>query len=193
MVREIVGAMVILCVACGGNSAPPNTASSGTSSTSAPASGGSSVAGEKGTSQTAQPAASLSMEAKRAMKHFQEDQMPWFLGEIKRVCGYDITVDVDWSTFTTDESIRSLGSNRGVGSSNEMAEGFHTLCRDAVGKDAMKTKVTKISFKNISDKANKKIYLEGKVLHVDGAWTSKELIEGTFPSSAYSTYLTKQL
>lgn len=169
-------AMIILGVtmACGGASAAPTKLQAG-----------------GGTGVTGTPPAAMGVEAKRHMKHFQDDILPGEMKRFKDSCGYDVAVDVDWASFGNDvERIRGLSSNRGLA---ELNDAFKAMCKDQIGKDGVKGKIQRLSFKNIADKANKKMVLESNVFKIECSYDTKALIEGTFPSSAYRSYLEKQL
>lgn len=175
--------MVILGVtmACGGASAAPKATKTSSATPLA----------VTGTGATGTPPASMGVEAKRHMKHFQDDILPAEVKKFKESCGFEIPVDVDWESFGNDaDRIRGLSSNRGL---TELNEAFSKICKDQIGKDGVKAKIQRLSFKNIADKANKKMILENGVFKIDGAYDLKALTEGTFPSSAYRSYLEKQL
>ena len=141
------------------------------------------------TSSSSAPAA-MGVEAKRQMKHFQDDILPAELKKFKESCGFDIAVDVDWDSFGNDaDRIRGVSSNRGL---KELNEAFSKICRDQIGKDGVKSRIQRLAFKNIADRANKKMTLENGVFKIECAYDLKALTEGTFPSSAYRSYLEKQ-
>jgi len=144
-----------------------------------------------GGASAAPPKTEMGVEAKRAMKHFQDDIVPAEVKRFKESCGFEIPVDVDWDSFGNDaDRIRGLSSNRGL---TELNEAFSKICKDQIGKDGVKAKIQRLSFKNIADRANKQMTLETGVFKVECAYDLKALTEGTFPSSAYRSYLEKQL
>jgi len=177
-------ALIVAVTACGSaaSAAPPKTRSVASATPLA----------ATGSGATGQPPAAMGVEAKRQMKHFQDEVLPRELARFKASCGYEVAVDVDWESFGNDaERIRGLSSNRGFGS--ELNEGFHHVCKDQIGKDGVQKQIKRISIKNIADKANKKMVLEAGVFRLELALDIKLLIEGTFPSGAYRSYLEKTL
>jgi hypothetical protein len=185
---SIVMVALGMTMACGGASASPEAKSPKTTSTSAAAPAPLAVTG---TGATATPPAEMGIEAKRSMKHFQDEILPKEMAKFKTSCGIEIPVDVDWESFGNDaERIKGLSSNRGLA---ELNEAFSKICKDQIGKDGVKAKIQRLAFKNTADKANKKMALENGAFKIDGAYDPKALTDGTFPSSAYRSYLEKQL
>jgi hypothetical protein len=140
---------------------------------------------------SAQPHTEMGVEAKRHMKHFKDDIVPAEMKRFKESCGFEVAVDVDWDSFGNDaDRIRGLSSNRGLA---ELNEAFHHLCKDQIGKDGVKAKIKRIAFRNIADRANKKMVLEKDVFKIECAYDLKALTEGTHSSATYRSYLEKQL
>lgn len=182
-------------VACGGANAavrdgastpasasPPDSSASATTATSA------SAAGPGGTAVSAAPPATMTLEAKKEMKyaqdHFNERMRP-----VRERCGMNLRVDIDWASFGSDiVALKVLGTNRGIG---EAAMAIGGLCRDAVGKEAITTKLKRIELRNVSGATSKKLSFAAGVLRIDGSY--KDNVEGTFHSDDYTKLLEKNL
>ncbi|MBI3272390.1 MAG: hypothetical protein HYZ53_25585 [Planctomycetes bacterium] len=102
----------------------------------------------------------MGLQEERAKKEALEKWLPARQKEVNEVCGGNIPLEVDWATFATDaKGISWLENNGPV----IVARGFRRICKDDLGKEAIRNAVKKILFKNITDPKAKKMSLEGGV------------------------------
>lgn len=87
--------------------------------------------------------------------------------EVQDISGAPIKYEVDWNTFENDlKGIQWLENN----GPNEVSKAFRMVCKDQLGKDAVKGAVKKVVFKNAKDAKDKKLSLAKGVLEVQGAF-----------------------
>jgi hypothetical protein len=158
-------------IACGGSPAPSSPAGSN----AAPQVTGSTL--------TAPPPEGMGVGAQRRMKNLQEKIIPDYGAELKTACGFDIPIDVDWTSFSKlhgktckdgseetpcdEAALYGLGNNYSLG---YVVTGVTSHCSDKIGKDAVKKKVKRIYVKAVEKSADKSIELKDGTFAVQSAW-----------------------
>jgi hypothetical protein len=123
----------------------------------------------------------MGLAEKRLAKQIQEQDMPNFQYKIKNPTGFEPELDILWYTFTAyDEYPLTRLQNTIL---PESVEGFQSICRDDLGKEALAGVLKTIRLENTDDQNAVTLTFEGGVL-----FYKVQLAGGT-----YSRYSTKQI
>lgn len=128
----------------------------------------------------------MGLEEKRWLKTHQTETLPKYQAELKELSGCDITYEVDWDSFASDlEAMQNL-EYQGFG---RFHDAMRSICRDEVGKEAVREGIKKVKVKNVDDPAKKKVTLSGGVVEYFAAWGKS----GYFTDSEIISVLEKGL
>lgn len=109
------------------------------------------------------------LETKRMQENIKE-KITKDKAKFKELCGYDVDVDVDWTSFGHNKAaLEGLWSNLGV---ERMVDSFKGVCTDKTGKDAVKSKVKKLRAVNVADKSKVKATVSGGTFNAELDWQS---------------------
>ena len=81
--------------------------------------------------------------------------------ELKEICGGAVPYEVDWSSFETDAKGIEWLENNGP---QQVSMAFRGICRDEVGKQAVREGVKKVVLKNAAKVEEKAVSFAGGVL-----------------------------
>jgi len=113
--------------------------------------------------------ADLSLDAQRTEKEMQEQKVAPAQARIKAAAGTNIPIHVDWNSFVDSSHMQYIGAATG-----QTATAIESICKDAMGKKAVASKVKSIDIRRSApheaDKADFK----------DGMVKINESFEGTW-------------
>jgi hypothetical protein len=108
----------------------------------------------------------MGLEEKRWIKEMKDETVPKYMAALKEIVGFDLPFEVDWDSYSKDlEGLRNL-EYQGM---DRINSAFREICRDDIGKDAVKESIKKIILKNIDDPSKKGITLEKGVVTINFA------------------------
>jgi hypothetical protein len=108
----------------------------------------------------------MGLEEKRWIKEMKDETVPKYMAALKEIVGFDLPFEVDWDSYSKDlEGLRNL-EYQGL---DRITSAFREICKDDIGKDAVKESIKKISLKNIDDPSKKGITLEKGVVTINFA------------------------
>jgi len=181
----VVGFVSVVLVACGGGAATAEPRTAGAGGGAAAPGGATTTAGDgagsAGGSQGATPNTDApppsktpvgpqlsELEAKRVIALVNEE-MPEHKKKLKEICGTDIDIQIDWASFGRDKvGLERLRGNWGV---QLLVDSFRKVCKDQLGKDAVKAKIKTVKAINVADKANVKATVAGGAFTAELTWS----------------------
>jgi hypothetical protein len=112
------------------------------------------------------------LEEKRMQQDYTKTKIPEAVARVKEVCGADIKIEVDWGSFKEKAAFESFeyALTQSVGALEE-------VCKDDIGKEAVKKDVKKIAIKNVTDAKDVKTSFKGGTVNVH--FNFKEGASGT--------------
>ena len=93
----------------------------------------------------------MGLAERRATKDFQENIFPELQTALNEAAGFEVNIEVDWSSIAEDGMSHLYDSAWSKVFFNPVVEGFKEICTDNSGSDALKESLTKISLCNASD------------------------------------------
>jgi hypothetical protein len=109
----------------------------------------------------------MGLEEKRWLAQERDEVMPEAQRALREIAGCELTYVVDWDSFANDlEALQNL-QHQGFGRINDA---FRDLCRDDVGKSAVKDALDSVHLQNLADPAEKSVTLADRTVRVRAAW-----------------------
>jgi hypothetical protein len=113
----------------------------------------------------------MGLEEKRRLAAIRENHAPRFQSELKTAAGMDLPFEINMATFPENKVVLDCYDyyfeSYGPGL---VVKVFKDLCKDNLGKDAVKEKIKKVVFENTAkspdDKGHKEIKLENGTLFI---------------------------
>jgi len=96
---------------------------------------------------------------KRLIKEAKETWLPGEAKDMQEAAGAAIAIDIDWTSFETDEAALKSLPHLGM---RKMANAFRVICVDELGKEAVRETVKKVVITNVQ--AEPKVSLENGVI-----------------------------
>lgn len=118
----------------------------------------------------------MGLEEKRLVKELQDENVPAFEAALKNLSGASIKLEIDWPSLAEDEKALRAFDFDGL---QRVQTAIEAICRDEIGKKALKTGLKKYKVKNITDPQKKKLSFEGGVLKIEAAFGA-DWSEGVF-------------
>ncbi len=112
----------------------------------------------------------MGLAERRATKEFQDNQFPALLAEIHKVAGFPVPLEVIWEQLAVEGGrIADYAEDWTKVFFKPVIEGLRRIGRDQMGKDAIKSGLKKIEFRNSKGTANPNnaISMEAGVLLID--------------------------
>ncbi len=103
----------------------------------------------------------MGLQEDREIKSAQEKWLPSRQKELKELCGGEIPYEIDWKSFDGDVKGLQWLENNGPAI---VARGFRIVCKDDLGKEAVRKAVKKVVLKNVADPKDKKMAFEKGIL-----------------------------
>lgn len=117
----------------------------------------------------------MSLQVKRAIKQVEEQVAPQ-LSRINEITGKDISVNIDYKSFTSEDSVKWLPN----GFFDRFVEDLEKVCSDDFGKEAVQEALNTVVVVE-ADAKELTFDSEAKTLTVKGKWAGS-------PGSDYPTY-----
>lgn len=142
----------------------------------------------KGRSDTDPMEITMGLNERRKIKELQDSVFPGRVKEIEEICGAPIPYEVDWDSFATDlEGLNFLDN----GSCHRLNMALRTICRDDLGKEAVRDGLKLIKLRNVASAAEMKIGYADGVLEMHCAYALKT--DGFFSDNTIKDLLEKAL
>jgi hypothetical protein len=109
----------------------------------------------------------MGLDEKRKQKDLEDVTFPDRTRELAEITGSPLTYEVDWSSIADDLEALNFIDNI---SCHRVNMALRVICADQLGKDAIKTGLTKIRLKNVADPSAKKVGMNGSVLEIQCAY-----------------------
>lgn len=130
----------------------------------------------------------MGLAEKRLAEEIKTDKLPAFESKLNDKAGYPIKVDIDWASFTAFDSYPLSRLDIVF----DDIEGFvKKICKDDMGKEALKEKMSTIKITNSDKQEDLKMELKDNTFNLHF-----QLAGGTFSSytdSDMASYVEKQL
>lgn len=130
----------------------------------------------------------MGLNERRKIKELQDVTFPERVKEIEEICGKAIPYEVDWDSLADDAEGLNFIDNL---SCHRLNMALRVICRDDMGKQAVRDGLKLIKLKNVKDKAAMKISFDDGVLEMHCAYALRT--EGMFSDSAIREVLEKKL
>lgn len=99
---------------------------------------------------------------KRLIRTGQQEWIPEAQKELRELTGSEQVYEVEWDGFSSDEAALNNFQNQAI---RRINSAFRVVCRDDLGRDAVKEQITRILVRNVNDPAKKGMQLK------DGTFT----------------------
>ena len=130
----------------------------------------------------------MGLNERRKIKELQETTFPGRVKEIEEICGKAIPYDVDWDSLADDMDGLNFIDNI---SCHRLNMALRMICRDDLGKEAVRDGLKLIRLKNVKDKAAMRLTFEAGVLEMHCAYAQRT--DGMFSDGEIRELLTKKL
>lgn len=105
----------------------------------------------------------MGLNERRMIKELQDTTFPARVAEIEEICGKAIPYEVDWESLADDAQALNFIDNL---SCHRLNMALRAVCRDEMGKEAIRESLTLIKLGNVKDVADMKMTFEGGVLEM---------------------------
>ncbi|HEX8014616.1 MAG TPA: hypothetical protein VF465_05235 [Flavobacterium sp.] len=130
----------------------------------------------------------MGLAEKRLAESIKVEKIPAFEAKLKDKAGYDIKVDVDWSTFTAYDEYPLSRLDIVF---DDLESFVKKICSDDMGKEALQDKMSTIHLTNSDNNDDVKMELKDNTLSL-----TVQLVQGSFSSqtdSQIASYVESQL
>jgi hypothetical protein len=110
----------------------------------------------------------MGLNERRKVKELQEVTLPERVKEIAEICGAGIPYEVDWDSIADDAEALNFLDNV---SCHRLNMALRVICRDDMGKEAVREGLKLIKLKNVKDVAAMKMGFESGVLEMHCAYS----------------------
>jgi hypothetical protein len=130
----------------------------------------------------------MGLAERRKIKEIQDVTLPGRVKDIEEICGTPIPYEVDWDSFSND--LEALTWMDDI-SCNRLNMTLRGICRDDIGKQAVRDGLKKIKLKNVKTAAEMYIAFDGGVLEMHCAYALRG--DGMFTPTQIDDVLSKNL
>lgn len=130
----------------------------------------------------------MGLNERRKIKELQDVTFPERVKEIEEICGKAIPYEVDWDSLADDADGLNFIDNL---SCHRLNMALRVICRDDMGKEAVRDGLKLVKLKNVKDKAAMKIAFDGGVLEMHCAYALRT--DGMYSDNAIRELLEKKL
>jgi hypothetical protein len=130
----------------------------------------------------------MGMNERRKIKELQDTTFPARVEDIKEICGAAIPYEVDWESLADDAEGLNFIDNL---SCHRLNMALRVICRDDLGKAAVRDGLKLIKLKNVKDKAAMKMTMQSGTLEMHCAYALKS--DGMFSDSEIQKLLEEKL
>jgi len=90
----------------------------------------------------------MGLAERRAAKEFEDTQFPALRDEIIKVTGFPVPIEINWTQLAVDGYGHMYKESWPEIYFKPVIEGLRQICRDQMGKDAVKAALKKVEFRN---------------------------------------------
>jgi len=90
----------------------------------------------------------MGLAERRAIKEFQDKQFPELSAEIQKLAGFPVPIEVTWDQLAVEGRSNLYKESWPDLYFKPVIEALRQICRDQMGKDALKAGLKKIEFRN---------------------------------------------
>ena len=130
----------------------------------------------------------MGLNERRKIEELKTVTFPGRVKEIEEICGKAIPYEVDWTSLADDAEGLNFIDNI---SCHRLNMALRTICRDNMGKEAVKEGLKLIKLKNVKDKPAMKMSFDDGVLEMHCAYALKT--DGMYSDSEIYELLVKKL
>ena len=113
----------------------------------------------------------MGLEERRRIANIRENHVPRFNAELKAVTGFDLPLEINMASFPENKTVLDCYDyyfeSYGPGLIPKV---FKDICKDSIGRDAVKATLKKVVFENTAkspeDKGHKEVKLDQGTLYV---------------------------
>jgi hypothetical protein len=105
----------------------------------------------------------MGLNERRKMKELQDVNFPGRVKEIEEICGQAIPYDVDWDSLAYD--LEGLNFIDNI-SCHRLNMALRAICRDELGKEAVRSGLKLVKLKNVKGESEKQISFANGVLEM---------------------------
>jgi hypothetical protein len=111
----------------------------------------------------------MTLAERRALKEFETDQFPALKTRVEEAAGFPVPLEVQWDTLAVPGESRLYAESWPAVYFEPLIAGLATVCRDEIGREAVKGGLKKIVMQNTSGCVNADYWahLEDGVLTLD--------------------------
>ena len=104
---------------------------------------------------------------KRLIKEAKDTWVVEEQKDMRAIAGSEVTIDVDWASFETDEPALRNCQHLGV---RKMSNAFRVICSDELGKEAVRESIKSVVVINVKDAKEGTVALENGIATLRGAF-----------------------
>jgi hypothetical protein len=130
----------------------------------------------------------MGLNERRKIEELKTVTFPGRVKEIEENCGKAIPYDVDWASLADDMEGLNFIDNLSCHRLNMALRG---ICRDEMGKEAVRDGLKQIKLKNVKDKASMKLSFDAGVLEMHLAYALRT--DGMYSDNEIQELLIKKL
>jgi hypothetical protein len=124
----------------------------------------------------------MGLAERRLAEKIKVEEYAPFLTELHKITGYDLPVEIDWSTFIAYDEYSLTRMNDNV--FNDLLDAFKHICQDQLGKDAVSSGIKIIKVSNTDDIEKRHFSFENKEINMTVA-----LGGGSYSNYDYATLI----
>jgi len=130
----------------------------------------------------------MGLNERRKIEELKNTTFPARVKEIEEICGKPVPYEVDWDSLAADGEALNFIDNV---SCHRLNMALRTICRDAMGKEAVRDGLKLVKLKNVPDAAMRKLSFESGVLEMTCSYAHR--LDGAFPDQEICSLLTSKL
>ena len=130
----------------------------------------------------------MGLSERRKIEELKNTTFPARVKEIEEICGKPIPFEVDWDSLAADPEALNFIDNI---SCHRLNMALRTICRDALGKQAVQDGLKLVKLKNVPDTSMRNLSFESGVLEMTCSYAHH--LDGAFPDQEICTLLTSKL
>ena len=92
----------------------------------------------------------MGLAERRAAKEFETYRFPGLKAEIDRSAGFEVLMEIDWESLAVDDYAHMYDDCWGKVYFKPLADAFALICRDDLGKEALKEHLKLVKVQNRS-------------------------------------------
>ncbi|MDX2282286.1 MAG: hypothetical protein NW218_22035 [Saprospiraceae bacterium] len=106
----------------------------------------------------------MGLQEKRLAKNIQDNVLPGFLEAVKTITGFEPKLDINWDSFIAYDEYPLSRLEGDIFPS--LLEVFQSICRDEMGREALKSALKSIRLENTDDEEGVELrFADGELYH----------------------------